>query len=132
VRKPTKKLQAEWSKRLADAGFEDIEDTSHPLCPLKDWHTLHFSKPEVVAAKRAAEAYQLRAETFLSATEFGEIAKILASKGTVRKLTRKDLRQLWQMHCEGETVRAIAAELGYGRSTIDDAIRKLREWMLLL
>lgn len=60
------------------------------------------------------EAYYEQATDFLRAHQFSG---------------RRD-RRIWQLHCEGLSIRAVAAKLSIGRRVVERRIRKYRRLMV--
>ena len=83
-----KALQAEWDKKLADSGFEDIERREDDN--LKRYHSMDFFNhgnrhPD---RQNGKEEYYRLAGQFLYEHKFAN----------------EDQHALWKMHCEGKTV----------------------------
>lgn len=90
-----KKLQAKWYKKLADTGFQDIEDLSRYYEPLKTWDSFLFKgqyTPEQFAER--AKYFQ-RCERALS----------------LHKFKTKLEKEIWTLHTQGHTVREIVKAL---------------------
>lgn len=89
-----KELQAEWYQKLADAGFEDIEDVRRSDAPLKSWHDYRFR-----------QAADVRVETTRA---YYERAQVLLHEGRFPTATH---RRIWELHCTGLSNRKIAAAI---------------------
>lgn len=90
MKQPSKKLIAEWDKKLARAGFVDAEDRNNGL--LTRWDDQYYHRrytPEAFAAKQTY---------FQLCTDFLNTGKFESQLD----------KRVWQMHCEGLTRREIA------------------------
>lgn len=111
-RNKLKDIEARWYLILKKSGFNDIEDTKHPLRPLKTWHGLKWSRvsPELCNAKRE---YFENAARFLWIYEF-------------ESLMEKDV---WGLHSEGFSIREIETKLSISRNQVHKIVVYLREIM---
>ena len=83
----------------------------------------------VIAIKQLHGSSQI--ETFRHHQEFLEICKLMVSHGNC-KFTNVQVIEIWELHIEGATTRAIAKKLGRTKSRIDGIIDGLRQWMRLV
>ncbi len=115
MKQSLKELQAKWYKKLAKAGFEDIEDVSSPREFLKEWHGSWFRSRGHTDQFLAKESYFYPAGHFLTNYEFDNEVE----------------RKVWAFHSEGLSLREIAARMrwkSHHKATI--IIKKLRKEML--
>ena len=112
--KEFKTLQREWYKKLKDSGFKEIEDTSSPLEMLKTWHSSYFINRNTPDTFLAKQSYFQSASRFLHSNKFK---------------SEKD-RLIWEMHCDGATLRGIASELKeklwFVHRTVNNLILKMQ------
>lgn len=112
---PLNEQEAYWYARLAKEGFEDIEDTSSPLRPLKAWHNLKWrnADPQHVAS---TVAYYTKARHVLQSGLF-------ANKLSYR---------IWELHCDGLGVREIekAIKGRKRKSAIAKLIKQMAEELI--
>ena len=101
-----KALQTEWTKKLKDSGFVDIEDVERPDKPLKAWDDRRFK--QIPTERRiATERYYDTARELLNTYEF---------KNLIHK-------KIWELHCEGLSRRKIAKLLGvFGQARTGEII----------
>ncbi len=108
--KKFKDLQAKWYKKLADKGFEDIEDNKYEEPKLKAYHYLRFKtlEPDVHAAR--AKYYE-------------NCRGVLVNHRFKRALDRR----IWELHTEGLSLREIETEIKqyYKKDTINAIIRRI-------
>ncbi len=92
--KSFKELQAEWYRKLAATGFEDIEDHRKADAPLKSWHDHRFKRTHDVTVESTRTYY--------------ERASLLLHNGKFRTPT---YRRIWELHSAGMSERKIMVEL---------------------
>lgn len=112
--KPSKELQAEWAKKLADSGFNDIENASNNL---KQFHgSRWFSREVNVPQMMLQQEYFARAGQFLH-----HYAKFTPFT-----------RQLWELHAEGHSYPSIAKLIKTRKkSSVFSTIKELRKEFFL-
>jgi CRISPR/Cas system-associated exonuclease Cas4 (RecB family) len=96
-------LQKEWYEKLEKEGFNDLEKN-------ESWD---YIRPEVFSGGKEKAEYYLQASQFLQSHEF---------KSPVKK-------QIWELHCEGHSIRWIAAKLEKSSSSVFRAIKSTRKKM---
>lgn len=128
--KSFKELQKQWYKKLKETGFEDIEDSSQPVIPLKEWHKLKFKKINLLDQNSNEKYYKLVTD-FVNKPSFENACKFIVKHGNC-KFSYCQIVEIWELHCEGHTRRNIAKRFGRVKSRIDSVIGKLREWMNLI
>ncbi len=104
-----KSLQKKWYNKLAKDGFVDAEEYDSPREMLKRWHGKDFEAKDFVTIQ-ASQAYYSEATEMLNWFEFD----------------CKEDKQLWELHANGSSVREIAKKLKKPKSTIHDAVLRLR------
>ncbi len=122
---PFKKLQEKWYKKLEKEGFKDIENFSLESRPLKEWHNFKFKR-----AKFGNELYQDQIQNLLNHKDFDEYCKMMVKHGNC-KFTKKQVREIWELHVQGLSTRKIAKKMKRVKARIDDIIKGLRTWMKL-
>lgn len=90
MKKPTKKLQDQWNRKLAKAGFVDAENRENGM--LKKWHSFYYQ------ARFTPESFEERRRYF-------ELATAWLNDGTFETGRHKTA---WAHHCEGLSYREIA------------------------
>lgn len=93
------KLNAKWAKKLEDSGFDDLEKNAN------EYSNLPRSFDERVNNYKTLEStleYFARASDYLHNGEF--------------KSTKE--REIWEHHCDGDTLGEIAAKMKLTRSPI--------------
>lgn len=110
-----KKLQDKWYKKLAKAGFEDIEDINSPNEFLKEWHGSWFRSRGHASRFTAKESYFYQAGHFLTNHEF----------------KNEQEKKVWKLHSEGLSLREIAKAMRWkSHFNVNLIIKRLREEML--
>lgn len=127
--KSLKELQRIWYKKLADAGFEDIENTELPDRPLKQYDSFYYARERLRHEMDSHQPYQQRIEDFYNGEQFPVVCKMLAARKN--SLTQAQIKQVWELHIEGRPMRAIAKEMGITLSRVNYLIGRLRAWMNL-
>ena len=105
MKKPTKKQVADWNRKLAAEGFRDIE-------PVEGGALSGGAAGVRVEPERHEEgaAYTRMVE------EFGR-----------RHRFRDDFeRDVWRLHCEGQTIRETADELGTYKRRVHETLQRLQ------
>ncbi len=113
--RPSKKLQAEWEKKLSQSGFKDYETTNRELKQFDG--SRFFSRTVPLEQMEATRSYYVRAEHYLN---------------TYDKFTTKS-RLVWELHSQGMSVREIETALGISdlkKSTIHTTVVKLAKIMM--
>lgn len=126
-----KDLQNKWYKKLEDKGFEDIEDTSNPNRPLKEWHSIKAGTKRYRRIQTTSKEYQQQIDKLLNHETFDDACKFIIKHGNC-KFSQQQVKSIWVMHTQGQTNRSIARQLGRVKSRIDAVINKFREWMIYL
>lgn len=103
-----KRLKKDWYKKLSDEGFDDIELPSGFVVPAFS----HKTHKKDVNYEAQAEYY----DQCLSYLHYG-------------KFTKKMDKEVWELHCDGVTVRATAKKLGLSQSSVFRRIEKHRKRM---
>lgn len=122
--RPSKELIQHWYKKLAKSGFEDIEITTGPHEKLKQWHS-HYFTPR--SRRKSAATLQSKADYYLQCSQFLNI----------HQFRYKYEREIWTLHCEGETVSSICRKMQYKvrnrRKLVDRVLQTLhgemKDWL---
>lgn len=85
-----KALQKLWYSKLADDGFDDIENVNHAEMPLKTWHSQKWQNRCKTRIELTQEYYR-RARDLLNTYSFNEPIH----------------RTIWELHSEGLSKRKI-------------------------
>ncbi len=109
--KKFKELQQKWYAKLAKSGFVDAEDTKQEHVPLKAWHNFYFTRRYTPLTFEAKRKY------FDTAAQWGA-AHIFDSP--------KD-KEIWSLHCEGDSIREIEKKLKVYKDLVHSTIVRLRE-----
>lgn len=104
--KAIKQLTAKWYRKLANAGFDDIEDAKGRL---KEWHSLRFNDRRIKQQYVEKQRYYELARQMLHTFPF----------------TSRRNKLLWSYHCDGMGIEQIAKKLGVSESTVEKALRHL-------
>lgn len=112
--KQFKVLQHKWYKKIKDQGFDDVEDVESPREFMKDWHSMYFQKRYTIDSFQAKEEYYRMARSFSNTHKFE---------------CRRD-KQIWELHCEGLSLRKIAEKLKTKICRIHKVIKTLSQIML--
>lgn len=123
-------LRDEWYDRIKSEGFEDIEDTSNPDGPLKEWHSFKFVSMRAQTRKVSRSGYQDQIDSFANAPEFPEIVKLIVKHGNSR-FTEAQVEQIWTLHRNGWSERKIGKEVDRSNVSIHFLLRRIRQWMRL-
>jgi hypothetical protein len=106
--KEFKELENQWYSKLAETGFEDIEDTKDKYRKLKRWHGADFKRIRPTRLKNQQKFYEM-AWTLLHTKTFKD----------------KNYKKIWHLFCEGFPIRKIAAHMGIPKSTVHWIIGKI-------
>lgn len=117
MKQSLKKLQKLWYNKLKDKGFVDIEDTSRPERPLKDWHGLWFRKR---VRKYGMDNLQAKVEYYRKASH-------LLNEQVFKN---KKHRAIWEMHCAGEGLRKIGTKFKMDKMAVDKIIKVYQKLIL--
>ncbi len=110
---PSKKLHAEWNKKLKDSGFIDAEDTSGQLKAYHGSRLFSRSLPNVDMASKE-EYYRIAAQFLYEYKDFTDITRLI-----------------WELHSQGHTIRDIANSIPHPKkSQVYKIIHKLAKIML--
>ncbi len=124
-------LQSYWYSRLNTNGFVDIEDTSRPDRPLKQWHSFKFISCDHHIEKMSLEEYQLKLMKLIEHESFDDLCILIASSRK-SKLNADDIKIIATLHLEGLSVREIAIKFKKSKSRIQLNIERIRQWMNLI
>lgn len=97
---------------MRQSGFEDAEDTKHPLRPLMTWHSLKWQKMD-------PERFRAKQIYFEDATRFLDVYDFETSQE----------KTVWALHAEGMSVREIEKQLNLSRNQVHKIVVYLRETM---
>lgn len=75
--------------------------------------------------------YFAQAEHLLNHPDFDGICHDMVVHKNAR-FTPDGAKEVWRLHCEGLSVREIAADVGYTRMRVQNIVEGLRKWMRLL
>lgn len=109
--KKFKALEQKWYKKLAESGFVDAEDTSREDMPLKAWHDQYFRRRYNVTTFAAKQSYYQRCQDFSHSYNFTDLHE----------------KRVWDLHCEGVSVREIGKKLRCGKDEAHEIIFRLRK-----
>lgn len=108
--KEFKTLQKEFYDKLADSGFEDIEETDSPKELLTAWHGSYFTARHDPEDFKEIAQYYNSADSILNNYEFSnEVDK-----------------QIWERHSKGLSIRRIALELSIKNWVVHKSIQKFK------
>ncbi len=143
MRHPPRALEELWYQRLKESGFEDIEDVSRRDRPLKSWQSWQFTEESRSQRRARNEEYQSLIDSFLHREDFPGICEIVAPeiqaepkryrgcKPGALPFSAAQVRQAWELHCEGITERQIAARLERSKTGVHKILASLRIWAKL-
>lgn len=106
-----KALQAKWTKRLRDSGFEDIEESDGNL----------------IDEDRLSRRLKWSPERIASDAEYYRLATQYLNVGTFKN---KKERRIWELHSEGLSIRAISKQVRRTRWFIQSRVEKHRPFAL--
>lgn len=98
-----KELTQIWYKKLKEHGFEDIEDTSHPESPIKDWHKF-----------KALRRFKNDPNKLHFTTQYYTQAQNLLHTYNFDSPLHK---KIWELHCEGFSKRKIEKAIAHFKPT---------------
>lgn len=129
--KAFKDLEIDWYLKLQNEGFKDIENFNCSTRPLKEWHSFKLvsERSQLIQANRSQ--YQKQIEDFFNHPGFTDICRIVGRHGLC-KFEVAEIELVWELHIQGLTTRSIAGKLCRVKSRIDDILKKLRQWMILV
>ena len=107
-----KALKNEWYSKLKESGFDDVEQNDADE-NLKQWHAFYFQARHDPDAFSYKEVYFQNAQSFLEAHEF----------------ETEFQRIVWDLHCEGGSLRQIAYALSSKVWLVRQTIMALEELM---
>lgn len=114
------KLNAKWQKKLADSGFEDIEDTNSPREMLKCWHSQYFQVKYTPEQVQARQSYYETVGHILHETRW---------RNRVHK-------EIWRLHAEGYSLRETSYQLHQsgmaemGKDTVNSILTMLKKKLM--
>lgn len=131
TKKPFKEIESEWYERLKIGGFQDIEDTSNPDRPLKEWHSKKFATERSRVRQAERENYNRMIDNFINSIGFGDICKLITRHGN-STLSPGDAKKILELHRNGWSQRKIANKLKCGKKCVHLTIDKAKIWMKLV
>lgn len=108
-----KALQAKWYKRLADSGFQDIEQANSPDEMLKRWDSHYFRRSIKGQQFESTQEYYYRATQWLEEYAF----------------KNKTHKNIWTLHTEGVSLRGIARKLKQNYNSVYAIVGVIRRDM---
>lgn len=102
-----RELNSQWTRRLKQAGFNDIENSSNPDQPLS----------------RELRPQTRRTSAMLETVGYYDLALGFLESGKFDSLEQK---HIWSLHAHGKTLREIAEQVGVSKSTVDYQIKKVK------
>lgn len=123
-----KDAENEWYAKLKANGFQDIEDTSKPDRPLKEWHSSKFTTERSRVRQLQRENYNRMIDNFINSRAINEICSLIVQHGnsTIRP---REVKKILEFHRDGFTERKIAEELKVGKKCVHLTLVKARAWM---
>lgn len=88
-------LQKEYYDRLAKDGFDDIEDVTNEERRLIEWHSFDQHPIDPLVAEAIREYYTAASRLLYS-----------------HSFKNKTEKRIWELYCEGMTIREIESKLG--------------------
>lgn len=128
--KTFKELESDWYEKLKASGFEDIENTSHPQRPLKEWHSRKFLAERTRMRQAEREKYNRVLDYFINSASFGELCALIVKHGNCA-LWPEEVQKIIELHRYGLTERTIARTLKCGKKSVHLTLAKARQWMKL-
>lgn len=123
-----KELEAEWYEKLAKSGFKDIENTSDPERPLKQYHAQKFGSTKSRIKQSQREEYNKKVDDFINDQSLHEICVSISAHGN-STITPATVKKILEFHREGFTERTIARKVRKGKKCVHLTLTKAREWM---
>lgn len=111
-------------------GFQDIEDTSSPDRPLKEWHSRKFISDRSKARQVERENYNKMIDNFINSRSINEICTLITRHGN-SALKPKEAKRILELHRDGLTERKIAEKIKCGKKCVHLTLEKARTWMKL-
>lgn len=112
--KKFKRLHAQWTKKLEQSGFEDIERTRHRGTVVQDLsERVHF-RPAIAESNIA---YYNWASEIIHTPRFRH-----------GKFRAERYKRIWTRHAEGAKAAEIGRELGLSRWWVSDILERMREY----
>lgn len=127
----TREIEAHWYAVLKTNGFEDIEDTSNPDRPLREWHSRKFLNESYRARHRETFKYFEQFDEFINNDTLYELCCLVAKHGN-STLWPEDVKDILDLHQDGWTERGIAREINRGKKCVHLTLKKAREWMKIV
>jgi hypothetical protein len=125
-----KNTQSYWYDRLKEEGFQDIEDTSNPERPLKEWHSRKFLSERSRARQEARENYNKMIDNFINSRSLDDICRLITKHGN-SALEPSDVKKILELHKDGLPERKIATKIKVSKNCIHLTLEKARTWMKL-
>lgn len=125
-KKSFKEIEQHWYSKLK--GFVDIEDTSNPDRPLKEWHSTKFTSDRSKVRQEQREKYNAKIAEFINSREINEICSLMVQHGN-SSFGPKKLKKILELHNDGFTERAIAKKIRRSKNCIHKTLKKAKEWM---
>lgn len=125
-------LEREWTQRLIDSGFRDIENTNLPERPLIQWHSFDLVSEATQSRKRRRDEFTEKAQSLANNPQFQEILELMVKHGNSR-FDRFGIEFVWERHVsQGWSERRLAEHLSVSKSCIHFILVRMREWMNLI
>lgn len=101
-----------WNRKLERSGHREIEDFTLRDPPLKTWESTRWNSTDSIQNEWRQQYYEM-AESLLRLYPFKS----------------KEHKRIWQLHCEGFSVRKIAQQLDrkkFSKSSIQNVILRIK------
>ena len=125
------KIQSKWYKSLIKKGFKDIEGATGLLTK---WTGVGDISPTIGTNEEGSNWPNPifgKEEEFLNHPEFEAICERIFKHGD-NKVRPWIARKVWQLHCEGKSLREIENETDICYSSINRAIKRIKEFINLM
>lgn len=109
MKEPSEKLKAKWNKKLADSGFEDIENADGSLKPEVDYRSMDSTRGDILHDGR--QEYYSIAQDFLNRGKFATLLDYT----------------IWKLHAEGMSYRDIGNELKLTFYKVRSTVKKIQK-----
>lgn len=128
--KTAKEIETEWYAKLKTAGFQDIEDTSKPDRPLKQWHSRKFISEKSMTRQAQRENYNKMIDNFINSRVINEICGLMTAHGN-NVLKPEGAKKILELHRDGLPQRKIAQRMKISQKCVHHTLEKARTWMKL-
>jgi hypothetical protein len=105
-----KNLQKKWDKKLEKSGFQDIENRRGYFVDHKSFYDLTLRKNFSTT------------DTFENTRSYYSIARSIA---TNYKFPSEEMKMIWTMHSEGQTLSEIAEAMNTSKQNIFNRLKKI-------